>query len=178
MATADSTAPVEYRQVPEFPNYRVGTDGSVWSRWNAQWGTREWHRISTRCGKSGYPQVSLYHYPRRLRIRVHRLVLLAFAGPCPDGMEACHGNDVKTDCRLENLRWDTCSSNKRDALRNGRMPTGSSRPNSKFTEEQIVQIRKLRRSGCQLKTIASKFNVSISNISNISRGLTWKHVPM
>lgn len=50
---------------------------------------------------------------------VHRLVLEAFVGPCPDGMEACHWNDVADDNRLENLRWATRSSNRYDRVRNG-----------------------------------------------------------
>lgn len=53
---------------------------------------------------------------------VHRLVLTAFVGPCPEGMEACHSNDVPTDNRLANLRWDTRSANMNDRVRNGRDP--------------------------------------------------------
>ncbi len=52
--------------------------------------------------------------------RIHRLVLEAFVGPCPEGMEACHNNDVRQDNRLENLRWDTRSANHIDAVSNGR----------------------------------------------------------
>lgn len=51
---------------------------------------------------------------------VHQLVLEAFVGPRPEGMEACHWNDVCTDNRLENLRWDTTSANRHDQVRNGR----------------------------------------------------------
>lgn len=51
--------------------------------------------------------------------RVHRLVLEAFFGPCPDGMEGCHNNGNPSDNRLENLRWDTRSENIRDSVRHG-----------------------------------------------------------
>lgn len=50
---------------------------------------------------------------------VHHLVLEAFVGPRPDGMECCHNNGDPSDNRLENLRWDTSSSNKRDQLAHG-----------------------------------------------------------
>lgn len=50
---------------------------------------------------------------------VHRVMLEAFVGPCPSGMVACHANDVPTDNRLENLRWDTYSANRNDSVRNG-----------------------------------------------------------
>lgn len=51
---------------------------------------------------------------------VHRLVLEAFVGPCPEGMETCHRNGVKTDNRVENLYWGTSSENNDDIVRHGR----------------------------------------------------------
>jgi hypothetical protein len=54
------------------------------------------------------------------RFKVARLVLEAFVGLCPAGMEACHFNDDPADNRLENLRWDTHSNNHYDLVRNGK----------------------------------------------------------
>lgn len=56
---------------------------------------------------------------------VHQLVLEAFVGPRPEGMEGCHNNGDCTDNRLENLRWDTSSNNKLDMLIHGTHPNGS-----------------------------------------------------
>lgn len=53
------------------------------------------------------------------RERVHRLVLAAFVGPCPDGMEGCHRNGDKLDNTLSNLRWDTPGNNNRDKRTHG-----------------------------------------------------------
>lgn len=50
---------------------------------------------------------------------VHRLVLLAFRGEAPEGMEACHNNGDATDNRLVNLRWDTHTENVQDTIRHG-----------------------------------------------------------
>lgn len=47
----------------------------------------------------------------------HALVLTAFVGPRPAGMEACHANDVPDDNRLQNLRWDTPEANRADKAR-------------------------------------------------------------
>jgi len=41
---------------------------------------------------------------------VHSLVLEAFVGPRPEGMDGCHENDVPWDNRLSNLKWDTHSA--------------------------------------------------------------------
>lgn len=51
---------------------------------------------------------------------IHRLVLEAFNGPCPEGMEACHENGIRSDNRLINLRWDTSSSNNVDIVKHGK----------------------------------------------------------
>lgn len=45
---------------------------------------------------------------------VHRLVLLTFVGPCPEGMESRHLNGKPDDNRLHNLKWDTRIANARD----------------------------------------------------------------
>ena len=58
-------------------------------------------------------------------LRVHRAVLEAFVGPCPEDMEACHWNDDPSDNRLENLRWDTKKANRQDCVRNGHDPNAS-----------------------------------------------------
>lgn len=77
----------------------------------------------TPVGNHGYPTVSLTCTRHRQRARlVHRLVLEAFVGPCPPGMEACHNNGDRTDSRLVNLRWDTSTENNRDTVRHGRSP--------------------------------------------------------
>lgn len=53
---------------------------------------------------------------------VHHLVLEAFVGPCPPGLEGCHRNDISSDNRLANLRWDTRSANQLDSVVNRRHP--------------------------------------------------------
>lgn len=59
---------------------------------------------------------------RRRLFGIHRLVLTAFVGPCPDGMGGCHWDGDGTNNRLANLRWDTRSENQRDKVRHGRHP--------------------------------------------------------
>ena len=50
---------------------------------------------------------------------VHRLVLAAFVGPCPDDMETLHMNGDPADNRLENLRYGTRSENNLDRVKHG-----------------------------------------------------------
>ena len=77
---------------------------------------------SNRCA---YMTVGLTRDNKHRRFFVHRLVLMAFVGPCPEGMEACHNNGVADDNRISNLRWDTPSENIRDLVRHGTHPHAS-----------------------------------------------------
>lgn len=65
-------------------------------------------------GANGHMQVSLSR-PHKV-VYVHRLVLIAFVGPPPDGMEVCHNDGDPTNNVLSNLRWDTRTGNMRDAV--------------------------------------------------------------
>lgn len=73
---------------------------------------------------SGYHQVWIRNAgaadePRR-KARVHDLVARAFIGlPPRPGMEVCHNNGDPGDSRAANLRWDTSSNNKIDAVKHG-----------------------------------------------------------
>lgn len=68
---------------------------------------------------SGHVRVLLRRPGQRQSVGLHRLVLEAFVGPCPDGYEALHSNGVASDNRVQNLRWGTRSANVRDAVRHG-----------------------------------------------------------
>ena len=67
----------------------------------------------------GYQQVVLALAGRRHSITVHRLVLEAFVGPCPPGLEAWHNNGDQKNNHVTNLRWDTHAENNRDRFRHG-----------------------------------------------------------
>jgi hypothetical protein len=116
------TDEVVYAPIPGFLGYEVGTDGNVWS-WRGPGGkVTERHLLIPKTTKKGYKIVTLRSKLNgNRRFFVHRLVLLAFIGPCPGGMECCHWNGDPADNRLSNLRWDTHKANCADTVRNGRI---------------------------------------------------------
>lgn len=67
--------------------------------------------------KFGHLNVALWKNGKPFSPKVHRIVMLAFVGPLPEGMETCHNNGDPTDNRLANLRYDTRSSNAMDSVR-------------------------------------------------------------
>lgn len=56
----------------------------------------------------------------RKNVRGHVLVATAFLGPRKRGMHICHFDDVKTNNRLDNLRYDTAKGNGLDRRRNNK----------------------------------------------------------
>jgi len=69
----------------------------------------------------GYPIVNLARDGAKRVRMVHVLVLEAFVGPRPEGLEGCHGNGDPQDNRVTNLRWDTHHENMLDGARHGTM---------------------------------------------------------
>lgn len=121
--------------------------------------------------------INLCHGNRFRTFRVHTLVLLAFVGPCPKGWSCCHNNGDATDNRLENLRWDTYSSNQLDRARHGTDARGIKNSNSKLTEEQVREIRKHIAEGKKNnQQIAILFGVSRASIRSIRVGKSWKYL--
>lgn len=97
------------------------------------------------------------------------LVMLAFVGPRPDGLDVCHGNGNPADNRLENLRYGTRSENMRDALRHGTINT------LKLTSDQVREIRARYVKGQRpyQYELAAEYGVSQPMIGYITRGDSW-----
>ena len=108
---------------------------------------------------------------------VHLLVLEAFVGPCPEGHECLHWNDVAWDNRLKNLRWGTRSENLADSIRNGRYRLGERHPGTNLRNSDIPEIRKMvSDGGRKVAEIAASFGVTEAVIRQIRDGKTWRHV--
>lgn len=189
---ADSiVAGVEYRDVEGFDGYRVGTDGSVWSCLTVgrikgtthngsgftQRDPNNWHRLkASRPDDKHYSHVRLCRDCKPHTREVHRLVLEAFRGPCPTGMEGCHNDGNRENCALENLRWDTPTNNHADKVRHGTGLRGSMIYGSKLTEQMIPEIFRLSKLGLSQRAIGKRVGIRQSGVSRILNGSRWKHV--
>jgi hypothetical protein len=104
---------------------------------------------------------------------VHHLVLEAFVGPRPRWHEACHRNGIRTDNRLDNLRWDSAQSNQMDRVTHGTSNRGERCGSAKLTELQALEIMASKDPGCQL---AQRYGVAQQTICNIRKGRRWTHL--
>lgn len=67
---------------------------------------------------------------------VHALVLLAFVGPRPDGMQGAHGDGNRTNNKLTNLRYATPLENHDDRRKHGTSGAGQANANSRTSRER------------------------------------------
>jgi len=115
---------VEWRPVVGYEGlYEVSDAGDVRSLSRAvpnRYGTRrvQGRVLTASVGQRGRLSVNLSDGRAEMRL-VHHLVLEAFVGPRPEGMECCHGDGNPGNNRLENLRWDTHTSNMLDMKAHG-----------------------------------------------------------
>lgn len=179
----------EWRSIDGFPFYEVSNLGRVRSLrrivGRLSQGVRQfvptggkllkpW--VRWREGKPVTEFVGLRNEAGTTTFRVHRLVLQAFIGPCPDGMEGCHNDGDPTNNRLGNLRWDTHEENLADMERHGRHvppPThwGEAHHNATLTFEQVTEIRS-RYTGARgdLAALSREYGVADVTILRYVRG--------
>jgi hypothetical protein len=183
MSEGQST--VAYKSVPGFPGYRVGDDGSVWSCWKRIGlgrGTKvvigdAWRRLRTPTGKRVYPLVVLRRDNKSFTFPVHKLVLLAFVGPRPDGMVTRHFPDHDTrNNALSNLSYGTPLQNSQDCISHGRTYRGTRQHSCKLTEDQVRAIRASYQGGRSQADLAREYGVTFCTITNVVRRRKWKHV--
>jgi len=123
-----------------YSRYQVGNDGSLWSiHGDASRGIPYYWREVRGSFAVGYRRAKMPG--SKSGVMVHQLVLSAFVGPCPDGMQCCHNNGNRADNRLTNLRWDTPKSNSADRHKHGTVPFGARSGRAKLTEKQVLRIR-------------------------------------
>lgn len=183
MTTLPEVEGVEFRLIDGFTAYAVGGDGSVWSK----------YLYGSRLGSMGqWRPLSLYRRPVGGRYvvvclrtnngkgpvtcrYVHRLVLEAFVGPCPDGHQACHGDRDTSNNRLTNLRWGTYRENHEDKVKHGTHLTGTDAPGSRLTLEDLCAVFFLAAAGVRHLDIAEAVGSNQSTVSDVLRGRRYIH---
>lgn len=127
--------------------------------------------------RDGYVTVTLCrHNCTPIKKKVHRLMLEAFVGPCPPGMQCRHLNGDRADNCLENLIWGTPKENQADRITHGTHARGSCSTRATITEAKALLIIDRLIAGVTCHKIAEDIGCSSAIVQQIGAGITWRHL--
>lgn len=155
MSEVEVTPQVEYRPILGVPDYRVGDDGSVWSKRRGD----DWFKLKGTPNSRGYKVVVLTGSTGQKAVAVHVCVVRAFIGPRPEGKQDRHLNSNKLDNRLSNLKYGTPTENFMD-----QMNTPNGRKTGWASREVIEEIKRLFDQGESIAAISRKVLVNETEI--------------
>jgi hypothetical protein len=118
----------------------------------------------------GYYQLSINLPNKRVNKPVHLLVLETFKGERPIGAIARHLNDVKTDCREDNLEWATSQANIQDNLDNFKVRT------QKITVEEVKDMRARSWSRQEVAAFCSQKGIKYQAYYKAKTGRSFRRV--
>lgn len=109
----------------------------------------------------------------------HRVAWILTNGPIPDGLFVLHKCDCPSCCRPDHLWLGTAADNSRDMIQKGRTngPAGERSGFAKLTNEDVIEIRRLRKEGVSCRSITLRFPVCRKTIEKIIAKTIWRHLP-
>jgi hypothetical protein len=159
--------------------YEVSDLGRVRSlRHRTTSGMRGGRMLKPHLNPRGYLVVELKRSGERRTCQVHRLVLEAFTGSCPPGMEGRHGPGGKLDNRASQLCWGTQSENYGpDRVRDGTSNRGERCGTAKLTAAIVAECRQRHAAGQTQSILMREFGVTSATMSRAITGKAWAHLP-
>jgi hypothetical protein len=163
----------QWRQVVGWPEYEVSSFGNV-RRISIYHKSKAGHLRKLSINQHGYIRIGLCRENRVTWVFVHRLVAEAFLPkPLCGQTQIAHKNSIKTDNRIENLRWDTPVGNASDRWGDGTYKTGELHQSSKVNWCMANEIRKKKMAGISAKNLMAEYGLSKTTIYSIIRGSRW-----
>ena len=184
MTTREQAELEEWRDIPGYEGaYQASSWGrvrslarAVLSGYNKTRNKRE-RVLASVTHHSGYQIYGLRDGKNSKNYYGHTLILLAFIGPRPEGMVACHHDGNRSNNWLVNLRYATRADNEQDKRRHGTFQEGEQATNVRLSEPDIFRIRERRAAGEDCAAIGADYDMRSGHISKICTGEAWANSP-
>lgn len=127
--------------------------------------------------RKGYVHYFLSENGVQKLTRIHRIVLEAFVGPCPQGMECCHKDNDPLNNHYSNLMWATHRDNMMEFGMMSALGKGESNGTSVLTDKTVKAIRKMaKETHATHREISERYGTTKQNIGRIINRKRWQHV--
>ena len=151
--------------VPGCPDYLVSDLGAVFS---LKRGAP--HKLRPHERADGYCKVVISAPDGQPRSEyVHHLVMFAFRGPRPEGMQIAHNDGDRGHNALANLRFATPEANAADKHRHNTAAVGERSAVAKLSDDDVRALRAWYPAQTQGE-LADRFGVSQSHVSDVVTG--------
>ena len=169
----EGMAEERWRAIPDYVGwYEAGDLGNI-KRVNGDNSARA-GKILKPWTSHDYKRVSLYKNGKETSSHVHQIIMEAFVGPCPKNKEVNHKDGDKANNVLTNLEYVTHAENVQHAFDTGLLSRrGEKNSQSKLTERNVHEARRLLAKGVTQTEIAKKFGVNKTTICNIANRKSW-----
>jgi hypothetical protein len=174
-----SSVPEGFKEIPGYDGrYFINEQGDVWSV------ARRRLMSPQTDATHPYPWVLLRENGRAQPRAVYYLMRLAWMPPAPGEVGVgrgkwCvnHKDGNKLNSHISNLEWLTTTENVKHAWRTGlnRTAIGEDAKNSKFTSDEVRQIRLRLLLGEKTKALSEEIGVSVALIQKMQWFVSWKH---
>lgn len=158
--------------VKSFSGYQVSSYGRVRStRTSAE------PCILKPCANSkGYMVHVFMRKGKRCTVNLHRLVAEHFCERTSDLYEVSHKDGNKSNCRSDNLLWESHLRNIQRRVDHQTDPVGERNPRARVTPEQVINIRARHAAGEGLSKMGREFGITPQAIWRMVNRLSWAHV--
>lgn len=172
-----------WKDIKDFPGYQVSREGQIRSCRidgpSKSFG--DWHFLKqiedSRRSKMPYKFVVLCSKGKPYRKAVHRLVLEAFVGPQPLGFQGSHLDGNPSNNYLDNLRWESRSTNNLRKSQHGTDNKGERHNLAVLSVYDVKEIRRLSCLGYSQRSLARMFGLkSHTSIGYIVNRKQWLHI--
>lgn len=127
-------------------------------------------------GSTGYGKLCFQYRD----YNAHRVSYMIHRGDIPDSMMVLHDPEICNNRRCVNpdhLRLGTPAENQHDRRVAGTDIRGERVAGAKLEADDVIEIRKLRKSGVTEMELAERYGVHRTSINLIINRKTWAHLP-